>query len=218
MFAVKGGIDFLLNNSASSLDALMSVQSRKEFIDSQTCQICGVFDPTSGYRHSCDVFFHKKCLLSWTHHALGEILNFKHSECPACQQMLQVDVLISTAILGKIFVLREKIQSLDPKKYWKACKSCREIFDAGDRSCEDIASLSDRCDKCLQKIITCPGCGLALEHAGGCSEFRCYLYSIDKCKEKEDEGLTCDHGASKTVQIKLCGHTWRISTSVMNID
>lgn len=123
MFAVKGGIDFLLNNSASSLDALMSVQSRKEFIDSQTCQICGVFDPTSGYRHSCDVFFHKKCLLSWTHHALGEILNFKHSECPACQQMLQVDVPISTAILGKIFVLREKIQSLDPKKYWKACKS-----------------------------------------------------------------------------------------------
>lgn len=212
--SVKGGHEFLLRHSDQKLGTLLSTRYRSMFIDSKICQICQTFDPTTGYSHQCGVFFHTKCINSWLQHSLGEILSVKHLACPHCNGTLPLFEVFK--IPGKIFISRSQIESLDPKKYWKACKTCKEIFDAGDRSCEDTASLSDRCTKCQMKIITCPGCGMMLEHNGGCSEFRCCLFGIDRCRRKESLGITCDHGSSKS--ITFCGHTWRISTDVMNPD
>jgi hypothetical protein len=111
--------------------------------------------------------------------------------------------LIPATSEGKIFTQAE-IEAFDSKKLFKQCKTCRVLFECGDRSCDtNEAEMPDRCNSCESKIFECPKCKLQLEHSGGCRAFACCLYGWHGCT-----GSNCLHGSSEFA--KFCGHRWHL--------
>jgi hypothetical protein len=138
----------------------------------------------------------------WATQKYGEVIRLRKTQCPHCEKPLDLSLIKATSE-GKIFTQAE-IEGFDPKKLFKQCKTCRVLFECGDRSCEvNEAEMPDRCNSCESKIFECPKCKLQLEHSGGCRAFACCLYGWHGCT-----GSSCLHGSSEFT--KFCGHRWHL--------
>lgn len=200
------GVKFLMDNSSIAIKDVVSREFKVKFLETYRCQICDETALIKGSVHSCGAYYHVKCIDKWMHHSLGEILTIEKIKCPHCRKFM---TQVPEKINGMIYVSRREIEALDQTKYHKACKKCRKIFDCGDKSCsQNIMEFSDRCSRCAPKMISCPGCGMTLEHLGGCAQFTCCLKGSDKCT-----GSSCDHGSTES--IKFCGHRWKLSQDQM---
>ena len=179
-------------------------RTRFEYQKNHTmCSICSEPLPeTAGYTCSCSAKFHLACVSQWVIQKYGEIIRLRKTQCPHCEKPLDLSLIPATPN-GKIFTQAE-IEAFDPKKLFKQCKTCRVLFECGDRSCEaNEAEMPDRCSSCESKIFECPKCKLQLEHSGGCRAFACCLYGWHGCT-----GSSCLHGSSEFT--KFCGHRWHL--------
>ena len=168
------------------------------------CLICS--EPcaeSSGYKcSSCELEFHIPCIAQWVTQKYGEVIRLRKTQCPHCEKPLSLEGISATSE-GKIFT-SEEITAMDSSKLFKQCKTCRVLFECGDRSCEaNEAEMPDRCNSCESKIFECPKCKLQLEHSGGCRAFACCLYGWHGCT-----GSDCLHGSSEFA--KFCGHRWHL--------
>ena len=181
---------------------------------SPMCSICSEPLPeTAGYSYSCcscSAKFHQECVSQWATQSYGEIIRLRKTQCPHCEKPLDLSLIPATSE-GKIFTQAE-IEAFDSKKLFKQCKTCRVIFECGDRSCEaNEAEMPDRCSSCESKIFECPKCKLQLEHSGGCRAFACCLYGWHGCT-----GSSCLHGSSEFA--KFCGHRWHLEEHLALAD
>ena len=168
------------------------------------CSICSEPLPEiAGYSCcSCSAKFHLACVSQWATQKYGEVIRLRKTQCPHCEKPLDLSLIKATSS-GKIFTL-EEIEAFDSKKLFKQCKTCRVLFECGDRSCDtNEAEMPDRCNSCESKIFECPKCKLQLEHSGGCRAFACCLYGWHGCT-----GSNCLHGSSEFA--KFCGHRWHL--------
>lgn len=83
----------------------------------------------------------------------------------------------------------------------------------GNRCTIEPKNYPDQCFDCQNKIITCPKCGMKVQHGGKCNQFTCCLYGTDTCNINK-RGGECDHGSGPT--FKFCGHQWDISRDLMD--
>ena len=175
------------------------------------CSICSEPLPEiAGYTCSCSAKFHLACVSQWATQSYGEIIRLRKTQCPHCEKPLDLSLVKATSE-GKIFTL-EEIEAFDSKKLFKQCKTCRVLFECGDRSCEaNEAEMSDRCNSCESKIFECPKCKLQLEHSGGCRAFACCLYGWHGCT-----GSSCLHGSSEFT--KFCGHRWHLDEHLASAE
>ena len=168
------------------------------------CSICSEpLSETAGYSCcSCSAKFHLACVSQWATQSYGEVIRLRKTQCPHCEKPLDLSLIPATSE-GKIFTQAE-IEAFDSKKLFKQCKTCRVLFECGDRSCEvNEAEMPDRCNSCESKIFECPKCKLQLEHSGGCRAFACCLYGWHGCT-----GSNCLHGSSEFA--KFCGYRWHL--------
>ena len=172
------------------------------------CSICPEPLPEiAGYSCSCSAKFHLACVSQWATQKYGEVIRLRKTQCPHCEKPLNLSLIKATSE-GKIFTQAE-IEGFESKtsirkKLFKQCKTCRVLFECGDRSCEaNEAEMPDRCNSCESKIFECPKCKLQLEHSGGCRAFACCLYGWHGCT-----GSSCLHGSSEFT--KFCGHRWHL--------
>ena len=170
------------------------------------CSICSEpLSETAGCSYSCcscSAKFHLACVSQWATQSYGEIIRLRKTQCPHCEKPLDLSLIPATSE-GKIFT-SEEITVMDSSKLFKQCKTCRVLFECGDRSCEaNEAEMPDRCNSCESKIFECPKCKLQLEHSGGCRAFACCLYGWHGCT-----GSSCLHGSSEFT--KFCGQRWHL--------
>lgn len=198
-----------LANSEQGMSLILSKLDFKGLIDATrdpeySCAICNHFCGKA-YTHSCGVQFHKTCISVAVTQPFGAIITANRNLCPNCRQELDLKDLTSNR-KGKI-LSTSVIEALNPKEYHKICKPCKKIFVAGVRgACDDnIELLSDMCSNCVNKTFECPGCGMALEHNGGCRQFSCCKYGADGCNER---GEKCDHGSTDFA--RFCGKKWTL--------
>jgi len=175
------------------------------------CSICSEPLPEiAGYTCSCSAKFHLACVSQWATQSYGEIIRLRKTQCPHCEKPLDLSLVKATSE-GKIFT-SEEITAMDSSKLFKQCKTCRVLFECGDRSCEaNEAEMPDRCNSCESKIFECPKCKLQLEHSGGCRAFACCLYGWHGCT-----GSSCLHGSSEFT--KFCGHRWHLDEHLASAE
>lgn len=166
----------------------------------EECQICYNILSPDGYKLPCNHRFDKDCLEKWCKIYPGDRVIDSKYKCPICRKQTIPDYLNNI-----------NIENFNFEKYvYVLCKNCQKPFIAGPKSCED-KQLSDRCDECKingDEFITCPNCGILLQHSGGCNSFICCFYSYDDCKRTD-----CDHGSNEFM--KFCGHKFTIENKYM---
>lgn len=202
-------LKILVNNVPSFMKMLADIPDVAALvpstIQSLTCPIClqPAFAP---YQHSCGIYFHKECMEKAISHKLGDVVAIDKLGCPNCRR--EVTDFPFGRISGYKYLSPEFIGKLDGSKIHKVCLQCANVFEcAPEEGCgQDRTILPDRCQSCKFKLIICPNCGLELEHAGGCRDFRCCRYGAEECSRR---GIACDHGSLPAV--RFCGHRWTIS-------
>jgi hypothetical protein len=148
--------------------------------ESVHCTICDYKTTKISKLLTCEHKYCRKCINKLQKYKPGDFVeSFKH-QCPECQKPL---IMKTNRYNDKISCDGHFNTKYDDKKYYRFCKKCAVLFDAGDKSCQiDKKILTQYCIYCDPNIRNqvCR-CGYTLELLTGCAKVQCPKCYLSLC-------------------------------------